>query len=258
MSLAVENLSVSYGTTPVLHSVNLRAEKGAITGLVGPNGTGKSSLLKAIAGLIAADGEVLLGGASLGARALRTGVIAYMPQDIGASSSLTVMEVILLGRLKSLGLSVSQRIRDAAFQVLDRFDLLPLQGRTLDALSGGQRQLVYLAQAIFRNPKVLLLDEPTAALDLRHQLIVLDAVAAHCRAKGIVTMAAMHDLTLAARYSERILCLSEGRIVSDGAPADVLTPSRLRAVYGVEAEVTRTPSHVLAVTPLRAVEAVKA
>lgn len=136
--------------------------------------------------------------------------------------------------------------------MLERFGLAPLQGRTLDAVSGGQRQLVYLAQALFRETEVLLLDEPTAALDLRHQLVVLEAVRAHAAASGTMVVMAMHDLTLAAQFADRIACLCRRRIVADGRPEAVLTPGLLRRIYGIEAEVLTGATGSARVIPVRA------
>ncbi|MCB9949118.1 MAG: ABC transporter ATP-binding protein [Rhodospirillaceae bacterium] len=252
MSLAASGIGVSYGAVTVLSDVGFEARPGTITGLIGPNGTGKSTLLKTVAGLVPGQGTVSLHGQPPLPPRGRRAAIAYMPQDSGPASSLTVMEVVLLGRLASLALTVPADLRDRAAQTLARFGLLAFQGRTLGELSGGQRQLVYLAQSIFRAPAVLLLDEPTAALDLRHQLMVLDAVADHCRTQDVIVMAAMHDLSLAARYCGHLLCLSQGTIRAAGPPGDVLTPDRLRAVYGVRAEIARTPSGAIAVVPVAA------
>ena len=251
--LDITDLGVSYDATAVFDRLELSLEPGTFTALVGPNGTGKSSLLKAVAGLVKAAGDVRFRGqGKLDARQ-RLEAIAYMPQDAGVSSSLTVLEVILLGRLKSLGMRVSERLCEEAIEALDRFKLASFHDRTLAEISGGQRQMVYLAQSLFRDPSVLLLDEPTAALDMRHQLIVLDRVKHHCRENGTIGISAMHDLSLAARYADRMVFLSDGGIVADGPPADVLSSRLLRNTYGVEAEIVRSHNGTLHITPLAAV-----
>jgi len=251
--LEISELGVSYDTVKVLENLTFSLEPGTFTALVGPNGTGKSSLLKALAGLVKASGEVQLNGCGTLAAGARMEAIAYMPQDTGVSSSLTLLEVVLLGRLRSLGMRVPEKMQDDAGDALDRFNLAGLQHRTLAEISGGQRQMVYLAQSLFRDPTVLLLDEPTAALDLRHQLIVLDMVTRHCKKNRTIGFSAMHDLTLAARYADRMIFLSNGEIVADGPPAEVLSAQLLRNIYGVETEVLRGSNGTLHITPIKAV-----
>ena len=254
--LKLENINVGYDGTAVLHAINAQFEPGTFTALVGPNGTGKSSLLKAMAGLIRSKGAVRLEGVALNDTG-RLRAIAYMPQDTGAQSSLTVLEVVLLGRLRSLGLRVGDDIRAQAVEALHRFRLEEFQDRAIGALSGGQRQLVFLAQSLFRGPEVLLLDEPTAALDLRHQLIVPERITETCQTSGMIAIAAMHDLTLAARFSDRILFLHDGQVAADGPPAKVLTPQILEQVYRVSAEVQPGPSGAIHVSPIRALSDVR-
>lgn len=251
MTLHVKDLEVSLGGASIVKRADFSSAAGQFAMLIGPNGAGKSTLLKALSGLLPSRGHVSLRDRALGMTE-RQEAIAYMPQDIGPTSSLTVAEVVLLGRLRSLGLSVPGELSDAAQAALARFGLQELQGRTLDAISGGQRQLVFLAQALFRQPDILLLDEPTAALDLRHQLVVLEAVRKHCADHGTIAIAAMHDLTLAAQFADQMICLSRGRIEAKGLPKDVLTPDRLQRVYGVEAEVSYSAQGRPNVMPLRA------
>ena len=248
--LHVADLSVSYGAKRVVHEAGFALQPGTVTALIGPNGTGKSTLLKAVAGLLPFSGSVSLKGAAYSAA---EGAIAYMPQDTGGGTSLSVEEVVLLGRLRSLGLTVPAGLKDACRSVLAQFNLVPLAARRLDSLSGGQRQLVFLAQSLFRDPSVLLLDEPTAALDLRHQLIVLDAVRSHSKREGIATVIAIHDLNLSARFADRLICLSDGRIVADGPASEVLSATRIESVYGVRAEVETGADGKQRVTPLAAV-----
>ncbi|WP_457646501.1 ABC transporter ATP-binding protein [Profundibacter sp.] len=251
----IKEISVAYDGRTILDRIGMGLEQGTFTALVGPNGTGKSTLLKSIAGLIPAKGQAALAGQVLSQNEkLKT--IAYMPQDTGAQSSLTVLEVVLLGRLQSLGMRIGDDIRAQAIAALGRFHLEALQDRPIGAISGGQRQLVFLAQSLFRAPKVLLLDEPTAALDLRHQLIVLDRIRATCADSGMIAMAAMHDLSLAARFADRIVFLNGGVICADGAPDKVLNPAILQQVYGVEAEVQQGQSGVLHVSPVRALQGI--
>ena len=163
-----------------------------------------------------------------------------------------MLEVVLLGRLGALGMRVPAGLADAALEALAVFGLAPLQGRRLDDISGGQRQLVFLSQALFRDPRVLLLDEPTAALDLRHQLLVLDRLRLHAAATGTVVAMAMHDLNLAAQYSGRLLGLKDGRAIAAGPAGDVLTPANLALMYGIEAEVAPTSGGKVQVLALRA------
>ncbi len=251
MSLQLEGLSAGYGGTPVIAGATANAPAGGLTVLIGPNGSGKSTLLKAIAGLIPAGGEIRIDGAAARPEQRRESV-AYMPQDTGASSSLTVLEVVLLGRLHSLGFSVPRQLARDAEEALAAFGLAALQGRTLETLSGGQRQLVFLVQSLFRRPRVLLLDEPTAALDLRHQLLVLSAVQAHTRRHGTITIAAMHDLSLGAQFADHMICLDRGAIPIAGAPQEVLTETLIEEVYGVEARLMTVPGGLISVVPIKA------
>ena len=253
MTYAFENITVRLGGTAIVEGASSVLTTGKITAIIGPNGAGKTTLLTALAGLKPTHGTVSADGRDLGAQERRS-LVAYMPQDIGASSSLTVLEVVLLGRLASLGLTVPQDLLAKAARALDRFGLAPLQDRTLDAISGGQRQLVYLTQALYREPQLLLLDEPTAALDLRHQLIVMEAVRKHAAEHGICVLIAMHDLSLAAQFADQIICLCNGRIEADGPADQVLKVARLQELFGVETEIDRAASGHLRITPVRAVD----
>jgi iron complex transport system ATP-binding protein len=249
--LTLDDFTVAYGAAPVIRSLSDRWPAGQVTALIGCNGAGKSTLLKAMAGLLPCSGRIGLDGAPLSI-ADRRRTIAYMPQDNAATSSLSVIEVVLLGRLGALGMRVPAALVDAATQALAVFGLLDLATRRLDEISGGQRQLVFLAQALFRKPRVLLLDEPTAALDLRHQLLVLDALRRHAARSGTVVAVAMHDLNLAAQYADRLLGLKDGTAIAAGPAELVLTEANLAAMYGIEAEVSCGSGGKVQVIPLRA------
>ena len=251
MSLSIDTLSARYGTEPVIRHVTDTWQTGAVTALIGCNGAGKSTLLKAVAGLLPSQGTLTLDGTPLSpAECGRQ--IAYMPQDTGATSSLTVLEVVLLGRLRSLEMLLPADLVAEAVTALDTFGLAPFQTRRLDEISGGQRQLVFLTQALFRAPRVLLLDEPTAALDLRHQLLVLDRLRHLAASTGTIVAMALHDLNLAAQFADRLIALHDGTLRAVGPAEEVLTCDNLAAMYGIEADVLRLGNARLQVMPLRA------
>lgn len=253
MTLDIANMTVAYGKATVIRGFSDQWASGRITALIGCNGAGKSTLLRALAGLGPMQGGVSISGTRLSRDAQRQD-IAYMPQDTSAQSSLTVLEVVLLGRLGGLGYRLPARIAQEAMAALDLFGLSALHARQLDEISGGQRQLVFLTQALFRRPRVLLLDEPTAALDLRHQLLVLARLRQVAREHGTVVGVAMHDLNLAAHYADRIVGLKNGQKIASGPAREVLSPSNLALMYGIEATVTEAGPGPLQVIPIRALE----
>lgn len=253
MTLDIENLTVAYGKSTVIRGFTDQWSAGQITALIGCNGAGKSTLLRALAGLSPMQGMVSFSGTRLSPQEQRQH-IAYLPQDTSAQSSLTVLEVVLLGRLGSLGFRLPPRVVEEAMAALDMFNLTPLHARQLDEISGGQRQLVLLTQALFRRPRVLLLDEPTAALDMRHQLLVLERLRQVARQTGTIVSLAMHDLNLAAQYADRVVGLKNGQKIGSGRAEAVLTPQNLTLMYGIEASVTVGGHGQLHVMPLRALE----
>jgi len=182
------------------------------------------------------------------------GRIGYMPQDNAGHAALTVLEVVLLGRFGTLGLRVAQADIDAAGRILGDLGLAALAGRYLSELSGGQRQLVFLAQALAAEPALLLLDEPTSALDIRNQIEVLETVAGLTRARGLTTMCILHDLNAAARHADSIAVMCAGRLVAHGPPTQTLTAARIAEVFGVEAHVASDPEGFVTVTPMRSIK----
>ena len=240
--LAARGVSVRLGGVPVLRSVSVTARAGEVTGVIGPNGAGKSTLLRVLAGVLAAEsGRVRLGAADLHGLAARTRAqrVAYLPQH-DAAQPFTALETVLMGRypyLRRFQLE-GRRDRQIARAALARTESLRFEARGLDRLSGGERQRVLLARALAGQAGVLLLDEPLASLDLRHRLAVMATLRREA-AGGAAVVVALHDVELAGRYCDRLVLLAAGRVASSGRPGEVLVPEQFRAVFGVEALVSR-------------------
>jgi iron complex transport system ATP-binding protein len=253
-AIELRGVTVSLGGHPVVRDVGAVVERGEWVALIGPNGAGKTTLLRAIAGLVPHDGGVsLLGRAAADLdRRERARLLAVVPQLPETPPWLTVAEYVLMGRTPHLGRLAREGAADrgAAARALERLELDGLADRPLGTLSGGERQRAVVARALAQEASIVLLDEPTAALDIGHQqqaLELLDGLRAH---DGLTLLAAMHDLTLAAQYADRVLLLSEGRIVADGSPAEVLTEEALAEHYGATVRVV-TVDERLAVLPSR-------
>ncbi len=239
--LEVSGLSVSLGRAQVLNDVSLSVETGGWTAVVGPNGAGKSTLLRAVAGLVGYRGTVRVAGAdaaALPARA-RAQQVGYAPQVPLIPEGMGVRDYVMLGRTPYRALLAAPRgaDREAVERALERLDLSALADRSLRTLSGGERQRAVLARVMAQEPRLLLLDEPTAALDLGHAQQLLELVDRLRREEGLTVLSTLHDLVLAGQYADRLVLLTRGRAVAAGAPAEVLTAQALAEHYGVSAEV---------------------
>ena len=244
--LDVTELGVRFGARAVLSGVSLRLAPGELVGLVGPNGAGKTTLLRAIAGMLpSASGRAVLEGRPLDlldpARIAR--VIAQVPQSTAIDFGFACLEVVLMGRNPHLGRFELEGPDDhrIAAEAMSDTDTARLASRPITLVSGGERQRVLAARALAQQPKLLLLDEPTANLDVLHQLQLLDLVRRLVREQGLAALAAIHDLELAARYCDRLLLLKDGRTIAEGAPAEVLTSERMAEAFGVRAIVRPEP-----------------
>ena len=243
--LVVERLGVELDGRPVLTGVGLTVPGGAWLAVIGPNGAGKSTLLKAIAGVVPYSGTVLAGGEPVRARRLRerARLVAYAPQTPYLPPDMTVFDYALLGRtpyIPYLGRE-SRTDREITAAVLDRLGLTPLARRRLARLSGGERQRVVLARALAQQAPILLLDEPTTALDLGHQQQALELVDRLRLADGLTVVTTLHDLSLAGQYADTVLLLSQGRAVASGPPAEVLTEPALAEHFGASVRVDAGP-----------------
>jgi iron complex transport system ATP-binding protein len=260
MSIRVNGLSFRYGAAPVLDGVSLpAAQPGQVVGLVGPNAAGKSTLLKCLAGLLRGTGQLWLEGDEVSTseqwRRLRRQV-TYLPQEYASTSAITVFEAVLVARQQTAAWVVGDDDVAAVAAILNDLRLEPIALRYLGELSGGQRQMVAVAQALARKPRVLLLDEPTSSLDLQRQLELLQLVRTLAAERSMTVLIALHDLNLAARFVDRLVILHQGRAYADGQPADVLTEMMLWQVYGVEAHVEHDADGLPRITPLRSVGSV--
>lgn len=251
MIVEIRDLRFSYGRLQVLKNICMAAEP-MVTAVIGPNAAGKSTLLKCIAGLLRARGDILLDGRDVktfGRRDL-VKLVSYLPQETNSRAVLTVFEAVLLGRMHMLSWTVGDEDLSTVLKALDDLKIGHLAKRTLGELSGGQKQMVSIAQSLVREPQLLIMDEPTNALDLRNQMELFELVRRIAHDKQITAIVAMHDLNLAARYAERIVVLKEGEVYSAGDPVSVLTEEMLTSVYGIEARVIVDEHGIPQVFPL--------
>jgi len=238
--LTLENVGVQLGRRSVVQGVDAAFTPGTLTGIVGPNGAGKSTLARAMLALVPATGRISIDGDAVAAmpRADLARRIAYLPQGQTLHWPLTVERLVGLGRLPHL--APMSKISDADAAAIERAmiraDVQGLRTRIATELSGGERARVLFARALAVEAPGLIADEPLASLDPGHQIDVMELMRAEADA-GALVIAVLHDLTMAARYCDRLLLIDDGRIVADGTPHEVLTPELLRTVYGIDARV---------------------
>ena len=253
--LELDNVSVAYDGARVVSELCLEVRAGSWVGLVGPNGAGKTTLLRATAGLVKCSGEVRLDDrplASLSRRRIAR-LVAFVSQRPVIPESMVVGDYVLLGRTPYVSYLGAETRRDLEVvrDVLGRLGLTRLGARLLGSLSGGEMQRVVLARALAQEAPVLLLDEPTAALDVGHQQHVLELVDALRREHGLTVLSAMHDLTLAGQFADGLVLMSAGRAAASGPARAVLTESLIREHYGASVRVLHEPTGEVLVIPLR-------
>ncbi len=248
ININITNLCLSYGHNKVLNDICFRLGPGEMVGLIGPNGSGKSTIIRSLSRIIRPQsGHILLNDRdiSLLSRqelACLLGVVSQMPL---LPSAFTGFEIVLMGRNPHLGLLRNESPRDIniAWEAMHKTNTQYLAARMVSEISGGEIQCLLIARVLTQETKAILLDEPTANLDIGRQVEILDLMKRLCRDNGLVILAALHDLNLAAQYCSRLILLNNGHIHADGTPREVITPENIKDVYGVEQCVYAHPAN---------------
>lgn len=251
--IELSHVTLGYDHRAVLSDVSVRVGEGRIVGIIGPNGSGKSTLLRGMTRLL----RLFSGDIFVDERDLRSykreeiaRIMATVPQNPVLPEAFTAFEVVLMGRTPHLGLIRSEREKDRliAWQAMEATHTQFLADRRVSELSGGERQRLVVARALTQEPRILLLDEPTAHLDINHQVEILDLIKDLSSERGLTVVLALHDLNLAAQYCYWLVMLSEGKVHSEGPPDQVLTASNIKDVYGAEVSVQPHPINKLPMT----------
>ena len=242
VKITIKDLSFSYGSRKILEDLNVAVGDSEVLSLVGPNGSGKTTLIKCIDRILKPKGSILLNGGrdlqSLSRQEVAK-YIGYVPQSTTGVLTTTVFDTILMGRKPHMGWRVADDDIDKVVEVMKLLHIEEFALKDFSELSGGQKQRVLIARALCQEPEVLLLDEPTSSLDLRHQLESLETIRSLVKRTKISAVMAIHDLNLAARYSDTLVMLKDGMVYSAGDPGELLTEENIRTIYGVEAVVMR-------------------
>ncbi|SMC95446.1 iron complex transport system ATP-binding protein [Desulfocicer vacuolatum DSM 3385] len=244
--LKLLNISASYQDIPILENIYLNISSKLFYGIIGPNGAGKTTLLKIMTGIKGPDaGEVLLQGKKINRFAKKevAKIMAVVPQSSFVPPLFTVEDVVSMGRypFQQLRFSDSDADRRCVDEAMEKTGINGLRHRRINELSGGQRQEVIIARALAQTPQILMLDEPTANLDIKHQMKILHLTSALVRNEGMAAVMVIHDLNLAARFCDRLILLHDKKILTMGTPETVLTPAHLKTAYGVETSVGENP-----------------
>jgi len=252
-NLRLDKISLGYGDRTVLKNISLEVEPRQMVGIIGPNGCGKSTLIKGITRLISwRSGNIFADGKSI-ARLSRSDLarlIAVVPQNAFLPDLFTAFEVVLMGRTPHLGYFRYESHKDITItkRAMEVTQTIALAERRIGELSGGEKQRVTIARALAQEPKVILLDEPTAHLDINYQIEILDLVRNLCQERGLVTIIALHDLNLAAQYCGRLILLHKGRVYRQGTPQEVIDAQTIKEVYGAQVMVCPHPINELPAT----------
>jgi len=239
IELEMQKVNLGYDRHAVMEDINLKVSPGEMVGLIGPNGSGKSTIIKALCHIVRPrSGKITIDGRDI-ARIPRkelARMVGVVPQLPLLPSTFTAAEIVLMGRNPHLGLfqSESRRDREMVQQAMEKTGTLPLADRYVNELSGGEIQCLLIARVLVQETKAILLDEPTANLDIGRQVEILDLIRRLCTENRLAVLAAIHDLNLAAQYCDRLLLIDERHIHAQGTPAEVITEKNMKEVYGAE------------------------
>lgn len=254
--LSIKNLNFSYRKGKKSHKIfndlNLIFDRG-FNVILGPNGAGKSTLIKAVFGLLDYDGNILFGKDSITSMSTEDKIklMSYLPQMDVDISTLTVLEMVILGRLPELGHKISDEDLNIVMDTLESLNIASLASRNFSELSGGQKKLVFIAQTLVRNPKLILLDEPVNSLDLQKQLELCQLLQKIVDKQNVDIIVVLHDINLAARYAQHIVVMDEnGSVYSSGKPQEVITSHMLKEVYGVIANLAYDEKGIPIISPI--------
>jgi iron complex transport system ATP-binding protein len=252
-TLRLDKVSLGYGRRTVLDDISLEAKPGEILGIIGPNGSGKSTLIRGMTRLISpSSGQIFVDGQNIASmsRGDLARLVAVVPQNAALAELFTAFEVVLMGRTPHLGLLRYEGEKDLTIvrRAMEATQTTAFAERRVGELSGGERQRLIIARALAQEPKIILLDEPTASLDINYQIETLGLVRKLCLEQKLIVVTALHDLNLAAQYCDRLIMLSNGRIYCHGIPKVVINRQNIKKVYGAEVYVYPHPVNDLPAT----------
>jgi iron complex transport system ATP-binding protein len=257
MNITVQELTFSYRSTPTLTNVTMQLHESEALGLIGPNGSGKTTLLKCINKILEPkQGKILLDKQAINkmSRIEVARQVGYVPQGTtGNSENLTVFETVLMGRRPHISWQTNQKDDEKVWEALETFGIEHLAMRNFYELSGGEQQRVLVARALAQEAKVLLLDEPTSSLDIKHQLEVMELTRQLVKKENLSAIMAIHDLNLAARFCDKIVMLKNGEIYAAGDVKTVLNIENIKVVYGVKVEINYSSNNLPYVIPISAI-----
>ncbi|AOH39560.1 ABC transporter ATP-binding protein [Dialister pneumosintes] len=242
--LETKQISIGYGTKKVLEHISLRFDIPEIVSIIGPNGSGKSTLVKALAGILPVlEGEVLFQNKEIHSisERIKSQQISYLPQIVEAPPDMLVKELVMYGRMpyQSLFSEADDKDRELVAWALQETALQQLKNRRIGSLSGGEKQRAWIAMALAKQPKVLILDEPTTYLDIKHQMSLMELVTSLYQKMNILILMVMHDLNYAARYGHRLIALKNGQIMADSTCEEVFCPEVLEPLYGIQVKILK-------------------